>query len=620
MAQIRLNKLIRQYNISLNTLTSYLKTIGYDVAPNPNSKVDEACIEQVSKRFAKDLEAKKLNERVEIRVSEILSKSKSSGSSEFPELTHKPDFEDIVFRQKNKIGPEQAKVKANAPIYASAKAPNGTIQQPKVEHARKSSDALVHDGMNWDIFDAIPVSDKNSPVDTDKIQPDWEISLEKAIKSIPTPIDDQTKSRILSLVAQWLDNSIDNSIPAAEKHTKEILPDDIISHVKIGDKGYLESIFAYVEGREIPKKRELVRNILAQDSLSGTDFWYFVNRLLTIDANIYRRPICEAVYRYQNIKNITLKTDAEINQTSVLLFRDTEKCHQAIQFFYPFRKNLPPVVRQDIMDATRYLSSIEDLEFAFNILGSDIQEKLYLLKVNESIASQYLGFSSLLDYKNQNGVEAVEKIDYLNTYMNCLSGDSISWRLINKLVLGDNSEMTDAEAVALTKDGFDSFCKHIQKVQTKIIKREQNDNIKKSVGKQVHFQYAGESKWNIFGSTNIGCGFILPKSWVDQPIVKGEWYYATAVMAIIRKPTLLVLSQKTIKAGDLRQATTVKVGEIVEARFSLFNDQIEANILSHGPTKATIRNIPKKFDYKLKHKVKILRVFDVNSCEIEIVG
>ena len=41
MAEIRINKIIRQYNIGLDDLVSFLRGLGVDVDQNPNAKVSE---------------------------------------------------------------------------------------------------------------------------------------------------------------------------------------------------------------------------------------------------------------------------------------------------------------------------------------------------------------------------------------------------------------------------------------------------------------------------------------------------------------------------------------------------------------------------------------------------
>ena len=42
MAEIRLNKIIRQFNIGLDDLVNFLQKIGVELDANPNAKIDES--------------------------------------------------------------------------------------------------------------------------------------------------------------------------------------------------------------------------------------------------------------------------------------------------------------------------------------------------------------------------------------------------------------------------------------------------------------------------------------------------------------------------------------------------------------------------------------------------
>ena len=75
MAEIRLNKIMRQFNIGLSNLVEFLHGKGVEVDANPNAKVSDELMPEIEKAFGKDLEAKKAAEQVDIKISEILEKS-----------------------------------------------------------------------------------------------------------------------------------------------------------------------------------------------------------------------------------------------------------------------------------------------------------------------------------------------------------------------------------------------------------------------------------------------------------------------------------------------------------------------------------------------------------------
>lgn len=75
MAEIRLNKIVRQFNIGLSDLVKFIREHGVEVEENPNSKVSEDLMPLVAKAFGKDLEAKQAAEKVNVKLSEIVEKS-----------------------------------------------------------------------------------------------------------------------------------------------------------------------------------------------------------------------------------------------------------------------------------------------------------------------------------------------------------------------------------------------------------------------------------------------------------------------------------------------------------------------------------------------------------------
>ena len=63
MAEIRLNKIMRQFNIGLSNLVEFLHGKGVEVDANPNAKVSDELMPEIEKAFGKDLEAKKAAEQ-----------------------------------------------------------------------------------------------------------------------------------------------------------------------------------------------------------------------------------------------------------------------------------------------------------------------------------------------------------------------------------------------------------------------------------------------------------------------------------------------------------------------------------------------------------------------------
>ena len=77
MAEIRLNKLIKQFNIGLDTLVDFLNSLGAGIKDaNPNMKVSDEYLPALHKKFGKDREMVEAAAKVDVKLTEILEASK----------------------------------------------------------------------------------------------------------------------------------------------------------------------------------------------------------------------------------------------------------------------------------------------------------------------------------------------------------------------------------------------------------------------------------------------------------------------------------------------------------------------------------------------------------------
>ena len=75
MAEIRITKLLKQFNIGLSDLVEFLRKKGLEVEENPNAKVSDEYLPDLQKQFGKDKEALEQAALVDIKVKEILEKT-----------------------------------------------------------------------------------------------------------------------------------------------------------------------------------------------------------------------------------------------------------------------------------------------------------------------------------------------------------------------------------------------------------------------------------------------------------------------------------------------------------------------------------------------------------------
>ncbi|MBR4808899.1 MAG: translation initiation factor IF-2 [Bacteroidales bacterium] len=78
MADIRISKLLKQFNIGLSDLVEFLRRKGAEVDENPNAKVSDEYLPDLQKQFGKDKEALEQAALADIKVKEILEKTNRS--------------------------------------------------------------------------------------------------------------------------------------------------------------------------------------------------------------------------------------------------------------------------------------------------------------------------------------------------------------------------------------------------------------------------------------------------------------------------------------------------------------------------------------------------------------
>ena len=165
MADIRLSKIIRQYNIGLDILVDFLHKQGVEVDANPNAKVSDELLPAIAKQFGKDLELKQAADKVDVKITEIIEKSNKKRSREAEE-EDEPEHETIIksntfFNPRAEQEPvhAQAEDDQTAPVAAEPAEtvsepepePEPAVQQepepaPEPEPVAESAEASVEDG------------------------------------------------------------------------------------------------------------------------------------------------------------------------------------------------------------------------------------------------------------------------------------------------------------------------------------------------------------------------------------------------------------------------------------------------------------------------------------------
>ena len=96
MAEIRLNKIIKTYNIGLQKLVDFLASKGVEVEANPNVKISEDLLPAIDKQFEKDKANKQAAEKIDIKLNEILEKTSRKQQESAKEEEDEPVRETVI--------------------------------------------------------------------------------------------------------------------------------------------------------------------------------------------------------------------------------------------------------------------------------------------------------------------------------------------------------------------------------------------------------------------------------------------------------------------------------------------------------------------------------------------
>ena len=91
---IRISKILKEFNIGISTIVEFLKKKGIEVAPNPNEKISDEAYAMVSKEFGKEQDLKEASRK--IRIKPISSASVSVSDIPHAEQNDEDDREIII--------------------------------------------------------------------------------------------------------------------------------------------------------------------------------------------------------------------------------------------------------------------------------------------------------------------------------------------------------------------------------------------------------------------------------------------------------------------------------------------------------------------------------------------
>ncbi len=188
MAEIRLSKLIKQFNIGLDTLVDFLNSKGAGIeGANPNMKVSDEYLPELHKKFGKDLELKEAAEKVDVKLTEILDKA--SKKQDIDEDEFEPERVTVIKSNnlsRNVVEPEPVEEPEPEPVVEPEPEP---VQEPEPEPVVEPEPAAEPEVEAEPEPETEPAAEP-SPVEEAEPEPEAEPEAEEK----PAPAQEEEKS------------------------------------------------------------------------------------------------------------------------------------------------------------------------------------------------------------------------------------------------------------------------------------------------------------------------------------------------------------------------------------------------------------------------------------------
>lgn len=137
MAEIRLNKLTRQFNIGLGTLVAFLNEKGANLEENPNAKVSDEFLPALEKKFGDDLKAKQEAAKVDIKMKEIIEKNTKKQQSD---EEYEPEKETLIKNLSPFAETKSDKTEKPGDGVSAAEETGNTVEADSAEAAASASE------------------------------------------------------------------------------------------------------------------------------------------------------------------------------------------------------------------------------------------------------------------------------------------------------------------------------------------------------------------------------------------------------------------------------------------------------------------------------------------------
>lgn len=199
MPKIRLNKAVKEFNISMSRLVEFLQSKGFEVESNPNAQLEESAYSALEAEFAKDGEQRKASH--EVVITKVPEEKLEIEEKKTPEVirakANKPETRILgkIDLEPKKSEVEETPATPVAPVAAPVEEKKEEIvkeEQPEAKAAPEKQEFKV-----LDKIDLSQIESRNRPVKKDK--PKMEEKKEdvkpvEPVKETPKPVVEEKKA------------------------------------------------------------------------------------------------------------------------------------------------------------------------------------------------------------------------------------------------------------------------------------------------------------------------------------------------------------------------------------------------------------------------------------------
>jgi len=192
MPKIRLNKAVKEFNISMSRLVEFLQSRGFEVESNPNAQLEESAYSALEAEFAKDGEQRKASH--EVVITKVPEEKLEIEEKKTPEVirakANKPETRILgkIDLEPKKPEVEEAPEAPVAPVATPVEEKKEEIvkeEQPEVKTAPEKQEFKV-----LDKIDLSQIESRNRPVKKDKPKMEEkkeEVKPVEPVKETPKP-------------------------------------------------------------------------------------------------------------------------------------------------------------------------------------------------------------------------------------------------------------------------------------------------------------------------------------------------------------------------------------------------------------------------------------------------